>query len=202
MRLEVEGAMDYVAALRGARIFKTHSYPVETWADHVKFISIFRDPRDVLVSSAFYLANIPEERGGWGEAFAASSPQQRLIRLIRDGEFCISRLERWYRTPGVLQISYERLKTEPLDTLRMCQDFLGLQISVGKLEDAISAHSFRRQSGRNAGTANSTAFLRKGIIGDWKNYFDDELRELFKFHANGRWGSLLIDMGYEAGNDW
>ena len=43
-----------------------------------------------------------------------------------------------------------------------------------------------------------TAHQRKGIAGDWRNHFSDELKGDFK----ERWGDLLIATGYERDLDW
>jgi len=42
------------------------------------------------------------------------------------------------------------------------------------------------------------SFMRKGIVGDWKNHFSKEARKLFDELA----GEQLIMLGYEAGHDW
>lgn len=57
---------DYLRGLQGYVIFKSHSFPPdpEERINDVKFLSIYRDPRDVLVSASFYLAHLEEEKGG------------------------------------------------------------------------------------------------------------------------------------------
>jgi hypothetical protein len=39
---------------------------------------------------------------------------------------------------------------------------------------------------------------RKGVIGDWRNYFDERLTRIFKEEA----GEQLIKLNYEQNNDW
>jgi hypothetical protein len=51
---------------------------------------------------------------------------------------------------------------------------------------------------RNEGEENSSSFFRKGVSGDWRNYFNDEITALFKEEA----GQLLIDAGYEEYFNW
>ena len=41
-------------------------------------------------------------------------------------------------------------------------------------------------------------FLRKGKVGDWKNYFTEQTIEWFKEEA----GEQLIKYNYESSNDW
>ena len=60
--------------------------------------------------------------------------------------------------------------------------------------------SFERfAEGRKRGEANVQSEYRKGIIGDWKNYFTDRDKDQFKASEAGR---LLIELGYEKDNDW
>jgi hypothetical protein len=40
--------------------------------------------------------------------------------------------------------------------------------------------------------------FRKGIVGDWKNHMTPEHKAAFKEVA----GQLLVDLGYEADEDW
>ena len=54
-------------------------------------------------------------------------------------------------------------------------------------------------AGRSAGdNASPTAKARKGIAGDWKNFFTQSDAELFLNIA----GKQLVEAGYEANNDW
>ena len=39
---------------------------------------------------------------------------------------------------------------------------------------------------------------RKGIVGDWENYFTPRIKALFKEKA----GEFLVRAGYEVNNDW
>lgn len=43
-----------------------------------------------------------------------------------------------------------------------------------------------------------TSDNRKGIVGDWMNYFDDRIKRIFKEEA----GQTLIDLGYEKDLNW
>lgn len=43
-----------------------------------------------------------------------------------------------------------------------------------------------------------TSDNRKGVVGDWMNYFDDRIKRIFKEEA----GQTLIDLGYEKDLSW
>ncbi|HAT66576.1 MAG TPA: hypothetical protein DCS66_18610, partial [Flavobacteriaceae bacterium] len=63
----------------------------------------------------------------------------------------------------------------------------------------IYKHDFYFKSkGRDKGKNDVKSHYRKGTSGDWKNYFTEEHKKHFK----ERYGDLLIQLGYEANNDW
>lgn len=54
--------------------------------------------------------------------------------------------------------------------------------------------SFQNQTKRLPGQENNQSFLRKGIAGDWKNYFNDDA--LYVFNRLSK--DTLIQLGYES----
>jgi hypothetical protein len=58
--------------------------------------------------------------------------------------------------------------------------------------------SFERLTGRKQGKEDRGSFARKGIAGDWKNYFSEEACQVFDHYA----GNILIELGYETNHDW
>jgi lipopolysaccharide transport system ATP-binding protein len=54
------------------------------------------------------------------------------------------------------------------------------------------------QAGRKPGNEDTQAHERKGIAGDWRNYFTDRVSTEFK----RCYGSLLVATGYEKGFSW
>ena len=67
-----------------------------------------------------------------------------------------------------------------------------------KIKVIVQQYSFESLSQRKRGVENKEHFLRKGVAGDWKNYFTQESCELFNDYA----GAELILMGYEKDNSW
>ena len=137
-------------------------------------------------------------------------------------------LARWnYDHPQVYETNFETLVRQPQGEFARIFQFLGITISPimprilalrrsirkrvlgsgperrvlpkSKLKEFVSNHSFERQSGgRKPGVENQDHHYRKGTPGDWKTYFFPELRSRFK----GRYGELLIKLGYETSLDW
>ena len=53
-------------------------------------------------------------------------------------------------------------------------------------------------TGRQPGEEKKTSFFRKGIVGDWRNYFCQRAKKVFDFYA----GAYLIKLGYEENHAW
>ena len=66
------------------------------------------------------------------------------------------------------------------------------------MEAIAKKFSFEQQSGRKPGQESKTNFMRKGIIGDWRNQFSPEACKVFNHFA----GNELVLLGYEKDNSW
>ncbi len=87
----------------------------------------------------------------------------------------------------------------PVDELmRIVSELAGRELSSYHAKEIVDRYSFEKMSGRSAGEENTRSFLRKGIIGDWKNHFNLEAREKFNMYA----GDQLIRLGYETDDSW
>lgn len=68
-----------------------------------------------------------------------------------------------------------------------------------RLLSIIYDNDFKRMSkGRTQGEENAHHHYRKGIHGDWKNYFNDTHKNYFKEHYN----EILVKLGYEKDTSW
>lgn len=195
------GAIDYgwLADIRGWAIFKGHADPPVTAAEAAlaHFITVHRDPRDVVVSASFQFALWPVALGGWGEAFRALPPAARIEQVLLDPRrTLLTELERWYRTPYAIQVCYETLHAQPVATLAGLAEDLALPVNRRQIEAVVARHEFARVTGRAPGQeADDPA--RKGIVGDWRNYFSAELEACFRAAQGGCWHALTQEMGYE-----
>jgi lipopolysaccharide transport system ATP-binding protein len=71
-------------------------------------------------------------------------------------------------------------------------------VPAERLREVVIAYQFERWTGgRQRGQEDSTAHERKGIAGDWRNYFSDRIKRTFK----ERYGELLIATNYEKDLD-
>ncbi len=62
-----------------------------------------------------------------------------------------------------------------------------------KLNTIIHKYSFETQTRRKRGEENRDSFLRKGISGDWKNYFSEEDNKKFLEYTK----EIILRLGYE-----
>jgi len=170
-------------------------------------VFILRDPRDVVVSNAFYITR--------------SKRHHRYERFNRDfadmGDrimACITGLPSDETGPALDSIG-ERLRQylpwrdEPTTYASRFESLIGPS-GGGTVEqqrheiEAIARHVERQLSpdqvdrvARSLWSPRSSTF-RRGEIGDWKNHFGDSHKVAFKQHA----GRELIALGYEADDDW
>ena len=177
-------------------------------------ISIIRDGRDVLISRAFHLHNYPD----------CHRLFERLPEMNDDHEQFKN--DPWFfrNNPGYL-LRHELMVRESVGWWRdhlindqqTVQEQPDLKVKFVKYEDL---HRNTRQEReklfefldvdpkRAAGIEGHlrpgfeeeqpTEFFRKGVVGDWKNYFTEQTKTWFKEEA----GEELIRYGYENNLDW
>ena len=169
-----------------------------------KFIPyfIFRDPRDVVVSHVFYVTEM--EKNHVHHAYYQSLPDfdSRLkvsilgrpdagIEFPNIAERFAPYMD-WLNHPEVLSIHFEDLINDRAATLtRILDHFLTripLQTPRKLILDSLES---------SINPSRSPTF-RSGKTGEWKKYFTDEHKRIFKDAA----GDLLIRLGYEKDNNW
>lgn len=163
---------------------------------------IFRDPRDVVVSHVFYVTEM--EARHVHHAYYQSLPDfnSRLMVSIlgrpdADIEFP-NIAERfapyldWLNHPEVLTIHFEDLINDRVQTLiRIMDHFLA----------RVPLHTSRQlilESLESAINPTKSPTFRSGKTGEWKKYFTNEHKKIFKESA----GDLLIRLGFETNLDW
>ncbi len=172
-----------------------------------KIIATLRDPRDVAVSSAFYITGL--KRHFLHDRFHTefTTPEQRLMATItgfppRDGfrglGSIASRVRRymaWHDDPNTYVCRFENLVGSPGG---------GSDEAQRREVNAIAHHVGRElipeevnSTARKTWSPTSSTF-RRGAVGDWRNHFTDEHKSAFKAVA----GDELIELEYEKGFDW
>jgi hypothetical protein len=104
----------------------------------------------------------------------------------------------WYGKQGYF-IRYEKLKEEcAIELYRAIQSIIKTEPENSRLKDIATKYTFAAQAKRKPGDEKNNSFMRKGIVGDWKNYFTKETSEIFDYYA----GKELILLGYEKDRTW
>ncbi len=100
---------------------------------------------------------------------------------------------------SIYLIKYEDLLKDTKGAIeKMLKEFFNEDVDHEKLQAIVDKFSFENQTNRKKGEENKNSFLRKGISGDWKNYFSKNEIELFKEYTN----NLLVELGYEDNVNW
>jgi len=96
-------------------------------------------------------------------------------------------------------VKYEDLLQDNVVTLSdVLVRYTGSNVNEKEIANTVERYSFKKWAGRDPGTEDRTSFARKGIKGDWQNYFTPEARRVFDRYA----GEMLIELGYEADHQW
>ena len=164
-----------------------------------KFIPyfIFRDPRDVVVSHVFYVTEM--EKNHVHHAYYQSLPDfdSRLKASILGrpdaGIEFPNIAERfapytdWLNHPEVLSIHFEDLIHARAATLTRILDHF---LTRGPLQ---TPRELILESLESSINPSRSPTFRSGKTGEWKKYFTDEHKQIFKDVA----GDLLVKLGYE-----
>lgn len=182
---------------------------------------VYRDGRDVMVSLYFYLRTLAMSVRAGGRLWSASAMRTRRLTehalLERDPARALpafierelhapvashrpwhEHIEEWMTHERLATVRYEDLLSEPHAALRRTVASLGWDVDDGTIARAVDHHSFSRSSGRRVGDEDRGSYFRKGVAGDWKNYFSREAAEAFDRIA----GPTLIALGYAADSAW
>ncbi len=153
------------------------------------FVVLQRDPRDLAVSWAHFVAARPEN--AFAQDAQGMSIEQRIGLYI---DVLLDRMLDWALGwqaqvgPLVALTSYESLKSQPLEEMRRLTGHLGLALSEERLRAMIDRHTFAKTVERAGGDA----FFRSGEAGGWQAHFNQELTARFEAVSSGR----LERLGY------
>lgn len=169
-------------------------------------IQLVRDGRDVATSGVFDWILRSSTNPDRDAYFVEKRPGAVLERF-----FAYEDLRTWTanwtqpiqafrdRNPDAFMLRYEEMQKDQAASLTELFRRLGVDASPATVENCVRGSSFEAMSGgRKRGEAEPTAKARKGVSGDWRNYFTRRDGELFMNLA----GKYLIDLGYEKDGSW
>lgn len=172
---------------------------------HCKRFVVVRDLRDTLISGYFslkYSHPLMDIRlNRWREHLQTESVEDGILRIMTDGWLDYSvRIQRSWALSGEPLLRYEDLLKDDWGILsKLFLEDCPLGVSAERLHEIIVANRFERlTAGRPRGQEDVAAHERKGIAGDWRNYFTPRIKDAFK----ARFNYLLIATGYEEDAYW
>jgi len=176
-----------INTLPSPRILKTHLLyniiPKGTNKDSkCKYIYLARNPKDVAVSFFQFVTSMKRYNGPW-EFYA---------KLFVEGNVVWSHwsdhvLDWWKHKddPNVLFLKYEDLQKDLLSHVRMIANFLDQPLSdelISRIAEQCTFSGMKKNAASYSIPTKDgeSSMLRKGVVGDWKNYFTPELNERFE----------------------
>lgn len=179
--------------------------------NQIKVVLMVRDPRDQLISRVFHIRRVTDH--AWHDRFNTVSLDDAILLCIegRDGlpgmRTMIELNQSWLESQmPIVCVRYEDLLAEPVKEFGRVVDYLEIHLSDSLLESIVARNQFERLASgkkfwketRKPGQADPDSHFRKGITGDWQNYFTAIHKEKFKEAA----GDKLIVLGYEKDYSW
>ncbi|XP_078367341.1 sulfotransferase 1E1-like isoform X2 [Oculina patagonica] len=179
--------------LPSPRILKTHlpyhTIPKSANEDtKCKYIYVARNPKDVAVSFYKMVTSLKSLGNGY------HGPWEFYAKLFIEGNVVYNlwndHVLGWWKhkdDPNVLFVKYEDLKKDLPSNVRMIANFLNKPLSDDLISRIAEQCTFSGMKKNPASFAvpigpdgDETSLLRKGVVGDWKNYFTPELNERFE----------------------
>jgi hypothetical protein len=177
-------------------------------------IYLYRDPRDAAVSATLYIKYALSHHV-LHKYFSTLSDRDAIEFYIAggriDAEYLPDDMDRkngtciyhdgmsyftinainWLSFPNIVAIKYEDFFKDPFSLIKSLQ-CNGPSISHRDIDRVLAIHNFKTITGRDTGIEDKTSHFRKGISGDYLNYFDDRLHDL----VAKRIGAHIKFLGY------
>lgn len=203
----IRSDLTYVAPADGHIIHRT-PYRDVLW-DHAweyvhllgrnsKTVHLYRNPLDALVSHYFYFweNRPPKERIHTERADAPISDAYSFFPYMIDNYAAhFSRLRELAQArENVLRVSYESMMINPSIVFSATFDWLGLEISMSGIDEAIrrsSRSSVRKEEERSGRAIHAWegfkgSFVRSGEVGEWQEHLSPEQRETIEKELDDR----------------
>jgi hypothetical protein len=200
---------DDADVLQSPRTFKTHlpyhlmPGGLPSVNKQAKYINVYRNPKDTAVSLYHHSIGLKYGNISWDDFYEKFISGQTIC-----GSYFDTTLEWWSHKDedNVLVMSYEEMKRNPHVAIETVSSFLGYKLSDDVVSSIVEQTIFDRMKVNPAANyqwmekyrqPDASSFMRKGEIGDWKNYFSKEqsagVDELIthKFHET----NLIFDFG-------
>ena len=169
----------------------------------VKYIYLARNPKDVAVSFFHFMRSAPvfDFDGTWEEFL------QYFIKGNLPGGSYFNHILEWWEHKGdenVLFLKYEDLKKDLKMQVKIIAKFLGFKLSDEEAQALAAKCTFQAMKSNSNLEVNrfskvlkKSSHLRKGVVGDWKNYFSNEQLEEFNKVCQSRLKGAGFEFEFE-----
>ena len=203
----LEQALAWLNSLDSRDVASAHLFARSEIIKHVcssSFIPyfIFRDPRDVVVSHVFYVTDMEVRHVHHNYYTSLPDFDSRLKVSIlgrpnTNVEFPnitdrFAPYLGWLDQSAVMKIHFEDLVDDRPSMLNRIIDHFLARVAL-----PTPRHLILDSLDSSINPAKSPTF-RSGKTGEWKKYFKEEHKDIFKAEA----GDLLVRLGYEKDNNW
>ncbi len=176
-------------------------------------IYVLRDGRDVAVSMMFYAMRRIKTMRYYEKRFPSlvhmktgdyrGTLPRFLIEWFEHPAGCRlswpDHVRQWAFQDNIILVRYEDFNRDARSAFRALLGELNQQpLDDDLLCMSVEKFAFQRQTRRKIGQEDVTSNKRKGVVGDWRNYFSFEAAEIFEHYTKG----LLFELGYESDNEW
>lgn len=153
-----------------------------------KYIYVARNPKDTAVSLFHHARGI--------KSFNYTGPWDHFLKLFMDGQvesgLWFDHVLEWWKhkdDSNVLFLKYEDMKKDLHLAVRATAAFIGHDVSSDVADQIVHQSTFESMKANPASNyawksqyrhSTEPAFMRKGVVGDWANYFTPEQNEAFE----------------------
>ena len=196
-QFEIRNHPWYVGAvnlgLTPACVIKSHEFPA---SERINFAArrcyLVRDGRDVAVSKYFFDKEFCVNNG-LTDGFHLSF-DDHLYKVAREWRAHV----RSWLSAGAAPHRYEDFHENPQASLAKLLGALKFQATPSRIEEAVTRHNKEKFRKSLDSVFEHNTFVRKAVVGDWRNHFDRRQIRLFKEVA----GDALVELGYEPDLHW
>ena len=182
----IPSALDVMDKRCPPRIMKTHLrcefFQRQVEEHKLKVILVLRNPKDTLVSYYHMYCSQEEVFGKFDRSF------HDFFELVKIKRLQYGDIFDWYTSwwgmkdmPNVMVVKYEDMSKDCAEVVRKVAKFCDKDLdndTAEKIVDLCTIDKMRNEMKRAVEQEKTSfdahKFFRKGIVGDWKNYFTDE----------------------------
>ncbi|XP_070541180.1 sulfotransferase 2B1-like [Ptychodera flava] len=175
----------------------------------VKVIYISRNPKDIVVSTYYFYKSFLHgacSTGDWEETVQSFlEDRQPLTPWVRHvGDWFQKGIE-----DNVLHVTYEEMKRDLPGTVRKIADFLQRPLTIEDIDRVVRTTTVDAMQSRllkmlivdeemvPKAAKGENPFVRKGVVGDWKNHFTVAQSELFDSKIGSKVRSINPNIPYQ-----